>query len=37
MTPSPETVAELVCDSHALLPRIARLHTHLPALAGARV
>lgn len=30
---APETVAELVYDSHALLARTARVHTHLPALA----
>ena len=37
MTPLPETVAELVCDSHALLARTARVRTHLPALAADRV
>jgi arsenate reductase (thioredoxin) len=31
---APETVAELVYDSHALLARTARIHAHLPALAA---
>jgi protein-tyrosine-phosphatase len=31
---APETVTELVYDSHALLARTARIHSHLPALAA---
>jgi arsenate reductase (thioredoxin) len=31
---APETITELVYDSHALLARTARVHTHLPALAA---
>ena len=31
---APETVTELVYDSHALLARTARVHAHLPALAA---